>query len=62
MLVSFTQFHNAQTAKHHLQLALEAAEGEGSAVTEWEIAEHHYKLGRVLWAISGNDRQEVRQT
>ncbi len=52
---------NAQTAKHHLQLALEAAEGEGSAVTEWEIAEHHYKLGRVLWAISGNDRQEVRQ-
>ncbi len=48
-----------QTARHHLQLALEAAEAEGSSVTEWEIAEHHYKLGRVLWAMGDGPQQEV---
>lgn len=48
-----------QTAKHHLQLALEAAECEGSAVTEWEIAEHHYKLGRVMWAMGDGAQKEV---
>ena len=48
-----------QTAKHHLQLALESAEAEGSSVTEWEIAEHHYKLGRVLWAMGNVAQKEV---
>ena len=48
-----------QTAKQHLQLALEAAAAVGSSVTEWEIAEHHYKLGRVLWELGGDDRQQA---
>lgn len=51
--------HDAQTAKHHLQLALESAEAEGSSVTEWEIAEHHFKLGRVLFAMGDGPQKEV---
>jgi hypothetical protein len=52
-------FGGAQTARQHLRLALEAAEAEGSSVTEWEIAEHHYKLGRVLWAMGDGPQKEV---
>ncbi len=33
-----------QTAKMHLEKAIEVAHREGCAVTEIEIAEHHYKL------------------
>ncbi len=36
----------AQTAKMHLEKAIEVAHREGCAVTEIEIAEHHYKLVR----------------
>ena len=35
-----------QTAKMHLEKAIEVAAKEGCAVTEIEIAEHHYKLVR----------------
>jgi hypothetical protein len=28
-------------------------------VTEWEIAEHHYKLGRVLFAMGDGPQKEV---
>ena len=35
-----------QTAKMHLEKAIEVAAREGCAVTEIEIAEHHYKLVR----------------
>ena len=29
---------------------------EGCNVTDWEIAEHHFKLGRVLWEAGGESR------
>ena len=35
-----------QTAKMHLEKAIGVAAREGCAVTEIEIAEHHYKLVR----------------
>ena len=35
-----------QTSKMHLEKAIEVAAREGCAVTEIEIAEHHYKLVR----------------
>lgn len=50
-----------QTAKQHLESALEVAAKEGCAVTDWEIAEHHFKLGRVLWEMDGTSRTEPDQ-
>lgn len=52
----------AQVAQHHLELAVEVALELGSAVTEWELAEHYHRLGRVLWANGGLDRKKVRTT
>ena len=43
-------------AKQHLEKALEVAAKEGCNVTDWEIAEHHFKLGRVLWEAGGESR------
>ena len=51
----------AQTAKHHLEKALAIAQKEGCSVTEGEIAEHHYKLGRILWTMGGNLRDDPTQ-
>ena len=31
---------------------------EGCAVTDWELAEHHFKLGRVLWEMGGVSRTD----
>ena len=47
-----------QTAKDHLEKALKEASREGCAVTEAELAEHHYKLGRILWTMGGNMRDD----
>ena len=47
-----------QTAKHHLEKALQVAQKEGCGVTECEVADHHYKLGRVLWALGGSDKED----
>lgn len=49
-----------QPAKEHLEMAVEEASQQGSAVTDWELAEHHYRLGRVLWAIGGLDRHQAK--
>ena len=54
-----------QTAQTHLEKALEVAAGAGCSVTDWEIGEHHFKLGRVLWAVGGESRadpEKVRHT
>mmetsp|Transcript_3540 Transcript_3540/g.10271 ORF Transcript_3540/g.10271 Transcript_3540/m.10271 type:complete len:1007 (-) Transcript_3540:744-3764(-) len=48
------------TAKQHLELAIEVATELGSAVTEWELAEHHFRLGRVMWDMHGLDRHQAR--
>ena len=50
----------AQTAKQHLEKALATAQKEGCSVTEGEIAEHHYKLGRILWTMGGSLRDDPK--
>ncbi|KAK9918866.1 hypothetical protein WJX75_007651 [Coccomyxa subellipsoidea] len=42
-----------ENAKDHLEKALKEAQREGCSVTEGELAEHHYKLGRILWTMGG---------
>ena len=37
------------------------AAGAGCNVTDWEISEHHFKLGRVLWAIGGESKADPEQ-
>lgn len=48
----------AQNAKGHLEKALKEAQREGCSVTESELAEHHYKLGRILWTMGGALRDD----
>ena len=50
-----------QTARTHLEKALGEAEKEGCSVTDSEIAEHHYKLGRILWTMGGKAREDPKQ-
>ena len=33
----------------------------GCSVTDGELAEHHYKLGRILWTMGGNLRDDPNQ-
>lgn len=42
-----------QTAKTHMEKAVAEAQKEGCRVTDSEVAEHHYRLGRVLWSVGG---------
>lgn len=46
------------TAKQHMEKALAEAQKEGCNVTDGEIAEHHYKLGRILWEMGGKYRKD----
>ena len=50
-----------QGAKGHLEKALSTAVASGCTVTEGEIAEHHYKLGRILWTMGGAMRDDPAQ-
>lgn len=50
-----------QTARTHLEKALAVAEREGCSVTDSEIADHHFRLGRVLWDMGGSARTDPRQ-
>ena len=50
-----------QTAQTHLEKALEVAAGAGCGVTDWEVSEHHFKLGRVLWVIGGEAKSDPEQ-
>lgn len=51
----------SQTAKDHMAKALAEAQKEGCRVTDSEIAEHNYKLGRILWEMGGKYRNEPQQ-
>ena len=51
---------NSQAAKDHLEKALQVTATKGCAVTDSEIAEHHYKLGRVMWIMGGNLRSSPK--
>lgn len=44
-----------------MEKAIEEAEKEGCGVTEAELADHKYKMGRVLWAIGGTYRSDPKQ-
>lgn len=40
---------------------MKEAQREGCSVTESELADHHYKLGRILWTMGGNLRDDPNQ-
>jgi hypothetical protein len=44
-----------------MEKALEEAQKDGCNVTDEEIAEHHYKLGRILWEMGGKYRKDPTQ-
>ena len=44
-----------------MEKALAEAQKEGCRVTDSEIAEHHYKLGIILWAMGGKYKKEPQQ-
>ena len=46
------------TARAELERALGAASEAGCAVTDSEIAEHQYRLGRILWTMGGAERAD----
>ncbi|EIE19817.1 hypothetical protein COCSUDRAFT_83558 [Coccomyxa subellipsoidea C-169] len=50
-----------ENARGHLEKALKEAQREGCSVTEGELAEHHYKLGRILWTMGGALREDPHQ-
>ena len=50
-----------QGAKLHLEKALLAASKDGCGVTDSELAEHHFKLGRILWTMGGAMRESPAQ-
>lgn len=41
-----------------MEKALSEAQKEGCRVTDSETAEHHYKLGRILWAMGGKNKSD----
>jgi len=47
-----------ETARAELERALVAAAEAGCAVTDSEIAEHQYRLGRILWCMGGAERAD----
>lgn len=46
------------TARDELERALAAAAAAGCAVTDSELAEHQYRLGRILWCMGGAERDD----
>ena len=47
-----------ETARAELERALDAARRAGCAVTDSEIADEEYKLGRVQWTMGGAERDD----
>ena len=47
-----------ETARAELERALDTARRAGCAVTDSEIAEHEYRLGRILWTMGGAERDD----
>lgn len=44
-----------QLAKQQLETALRSAQRESMLITDSELAEVHYKLGRICWTMGGNE-------
>lgn len=47
-----------QEARESLQTAIQQASAADSEATDSELAQHKYRLGRVLWALGGRLRTE----
>ena len=50
-----------QAARVYSEKAIEEAEKEGCGVTEGELADHKYKMGRALWALGGDFNNDPKQ-
>lgn len=44
-----------------MEKALAEAQKEGCRVTDSEIAEHHYRLGKILLAMGGKYKKDPQQ-
>ena len=50
-----------QLAKQQLETALRSAQRESMLITASELAEVHYKLGRICWTMGGNELTDPTQ-
>ena len=50
-----------QLAKQQLETALRSAQRESMLITDSELAEVHYKLGRICWTMGGNQLTDPTQ-
>jgi len=50
-----------QLAKQQLETALRSAQRESMLITDSELAEVHYKLGRICWTMGGNELTDPAQ-
>ncbi len=48
-------------AKQQLETALRSAQRESMLITDSELAEVHYKLGRICWTMGGNELTDPTQ-
>ena len=52
---------DVQLAKQQLETALRSAQRESMLITDSEVAEVHYKLGRICWTMGGNQLTDPTQ-
>ncbi|KAL0054928.1 hypothetical protein WJX82_004665 [Trebouxia sp. C0006] len=52
---------NLELAKQQLETALRSAQRESMLITDSELAEVHYKLGRICWTMGGNELTDPTQ-
>lgn len=52
---------NLELAKQQLETALRSAQRESMLITASELAEVHYKLGRICWTMGGNELTDPTQ-
>ena len=50
-----------QLAKQQLEMALRSAQREVMLITDAELADVHYKLGRICWTMGGHMQTEPHQ-
>ena len=50
-----------QLAKQQLETALRSAQRESMLITDSDLAEVHYKLGRICWTMGGNQLTDPTQ-
>lgn len=53
--------HALQEARHQLEIAVKKAEGVGFETPDWEVAQHSWRLGRVLWELGPAHNASAKQ-